>query len=141
MAFYSIFKSDGTLLTTVTDGTVNSTAASIKFIGRNIIDYGQDVAENRLHVLENFADTTPPSLPVTGQLWWDTNTDTLKIFNGSTFVLASQDIGLVKNFIEPTEIAVINSKHQLIVNDEYVIEAGGTLVIEANASLVILGVI
>lgn len=141
MAFYSIFKSDGTLLTTVTDGTVNSTAASIKFIGRGIVDYGQDVAENRLHVLESFANTTSPSNPVTGQLWWDTNTDVLKVFDGSTFVLADLDNGLVKNFIEPTETAVINSKHQLIVNDEYVIEAGGTLIIEANASLVILGVI
>jgi len=141
MAFYSIFKSDGTLLTTVTDGTVNSAAASIKFIGRNIIDYGQDVAENRLHVLENFADTTPPSLPVTGQLWWDTNIDVLKVFDGSTFIPASLDTGLVKNFVEPTEAVLINSKHQLIVNDEYVIEAGGTLTIEANASLVILGVI
>lgn len=141
MAFYSIFKSDGTLLTTVTDGTVDSTSASIKFIGRGIIDYGQDVAENRLHVLENFANITAPSNPLTGQLWWDTNTNVLKVFDGSTFVLANLDNGLVKNFIEPTETAIINSKHQLIVNDEYVIEAGGTLVIEANASLVILGVI
>lgn len=139
MGDYNIIKSDGTLLTTVVDGTVDSTAASIKFIGRGIIDYAQNIAENRLHVMENFANTTEPLFPVTGQLWWDTNIDILKIFDNSSFTAVADD--LVKNFIEPADIVVINSKHQLIVNDEYVIEAGGTLIIEANASLVILGVI
>ena len=85
MASYNVLKSDGSTLATVTDLTINSSAASIKFIGRNIIDYGQDIAENQVHIMENFANTTEPVTPVAGQLWWDTNVDILKVFDGSTF--------------------------------------------------------
>lgn len=141
MGSYDIIKSDGSPLVTITDNTINSTATSLTFIGRGIADYAKNVAENRFRVLENFANTTEPAFPVTGQLWWDTSIDVLKIFDNSTFISATSSLGLVKNFVEPTDVVVINSKHQLIVNDEYVIEAGGTLTIEANASLVILGVI
>lgn len=43
-----------------------------------------------------------------------------------------------KNFAEPGDSFVINSKHQLIVYQEYIVETGGTLTIEPNAALVIL---
>lgn len=135
MASYDIFKSDGTLLVTIADGTINSAATSLTFIGRGIVDYAQNIAENRFHVLENFANITAPGSPVAGQLWWDTTIDVLKVYDGNSFNALDDT---VKNFIEPTDIVVINSKHQLIVYDEYVIEIGGTLIIELNAALVIL---
>lgn len=47
-------------------------------------------------------------------------------------------INAVKNFAESGDDFVINNKHQLIVYDEYIVEAGGTLTIDINAALVVL---
>ena len=47
--------------------------------GRNYAGYGQQLDTNFVHQLENFADTTPPANPLTGQLWYNTNANTLYV--------------------------------------------------------------
>jgi len=76
---YTIVKSDGTVLTTVPDGTINTTSTSIGLPGRNYAGYGQTLDTNFVHQLENFADSTPPANPLRGQLWYDINTSTVKV--------------------------------------------------------------
>jgi hypothetical protein len=76
---YTIVKSDGTLLTTIPDGTINTTSTSVGLPGRNYAGYGQTLDTNFVHMLENFADNAPPQNPMKGQLWYDINTDTLKV--------------------------------------------------------------
>jgi hypothetical protein len=76
---YTIVKSDGTVLTTVPDGTINTTSTSIGLPGRNYAGYGQTLDTNFVHQLENFADTTPPANPIRGQLWYNTNNSTLYV--------------------------------------------------------------
>lgn len=76
---YTIVKSNGTVLTTVPDGTINTTSTSIGLPGRNYAGYGQALDTNFVHQLENFADTTPPANPLAGQLWFDTNSSTMKV--------------------------------------------------------------
>lgn len=76
---YTIVKSDGTVLTTIPDGTINTTSTSIGLPGRNYAGYGQALDTNFVHQLENFADTTPPSNPLRGQLWYNTNNSTLYV--------------------------------------------------------------
>ena len=76
---YTIVKSDGTVLTTIPDGTINTTSTSIGLPGRNYAGYGQTLDTNFVHQLENFADTTPPANPLRGQLWFNTNNSTLYV--------------------------------------------------------------
>ena len=76
---YTIVKSDGTILTTIADGTINTTSTSVGLPGRNFAGYGQTLDTNFVHQLENFADTTPPANPLTGQLWYNTNANTLYV--------------------------------------------------------------
>jgi hypothetical protein len=76
---YTIVKSDGTVLTTVPDGTINTTSTSVGLPGRNYAGYGQTLDTNFVHQLENFADTTPPANPIRGQLWYNTNNSTLYV--------------------------------------------------------------
>lgn len=76
---YTIVKSDGTILTTIADGTINTTSTSIGLPGRNYAGYGQILDTNFVHQLENFASSTPPANPVRGQLWYNTNTSTLYV--------------------------------------------------------------
>ena len=76
---YNIVKSDGTVLTTIADGTINTTSTSVGLPGRNYAGYGQTVDTNFVHQIENFADTTPPPNSLRGQLWYNTNNSTLYV--------------------------------------------------------------
>jgi hypothetical protein len=55
---------------TVQDSVVND-QTDLNLIGKGYAGYGELIAENFLHLLENFADQTQPSKPITGQLWYD----------------------------------------------------------------------
>jgi hypothetical protein len=76
---YTIVKSDGTVLTTIPDGTLNANSTSLGLPGRNYAGYGQYLDTNFVHMLENFADGNVPQNPIRGQLWFDTNTNTVKV--------------------------------------------------------------
>ena len=71
---YTIVKSNGVVLTTIADGTINTTSTSVGLPGRNYAGYGQTLDTNFVHVIENFADTTPPANPLAGQIWYDSST-------------------------------------------------------------------
>ena len=70
---------------TVQDGVLN-TQTDLKFIGKGYAGYGEVIHENFLHLLENFANTSAPSKPVTGQLWYDSSSNRLKVYSGTSFV-------------------------------------------------------
>jgi hypothetical protein len=76
---YTIVKSDGTVLTTIPDGTIDTTSTSLGLPGRSFSGYGQAVDTNFVHQLENFAAAAPPSNPLRGQLWFNTSTNTLSV--------------------------------------------------------------
>lgn len=84
---------------TVEDNTLNQTT-SLSLPGRNTTAYGTAIAENFLHLLENFTNSTAPGNPVEGQLWYDNTpgVDQLKLYDGTTWISAS---GLKKATTQP----------------------------------------
>ena len=79
---YTINLTNGTVFAVIADGTVN-TSSSMTLIGKNYAGYGQFLDDNFIHLLENSANTTAPSSPLTGQLWWDSTNTLLKIYSGA----------------------------------------------------------
>ena len=63
---------------TVADQTIN-TQTDVTFVGKNYAGYGPLIAENFLHLLENFASPTQPATPVQGQLWFDNTSGTSQL--------------------------------------------------------------
>jgi hypothetical protein len=78
---YNIIKTDGTPLATVADGQTNSTASSLTLIGKNYAGYGTFLNENFIRLLENFANSSAPSNPLVGQLWWKSDTRLLQVYD------------------------------------------------------------
>lgn len=84
---------------TVEDQTLN-TETSVTFVGKNYAGYAPVIAENFLHLLENFARNTAPGTqtgdgqPVEGQLWYDNSPGTtlLKVYDGTSW----KEVGSVK---------------------------------------------
>lgn len=90
---------------TVEDQTLN-TEKSVSFIGKNYAGYSQAIAENFLHLLENFARSSPPTNAIPGQLWYDTTVginNQLKLYDGTSWVAA----GNVKKSTNAPVTAVI----------------------------------
>jgi hypothetical protein len=81
---YTINLTDGSVFATVADGTIN-TASSVTLVGKNYAGYGEFLDENFIQMLENYSNTTAPTAPLTGQLWWDKGNNLLKVYNGTTF--------------------------------------------------------
>lgn len=74
---YTIIRSDGSQLTTIADGTINTTSTSLALPGRNYAGYGQSIDTNFVRQLENYANSSPPPNPLRGQLWFNTGSNVL----------------------------------------------------------------
>ncbi len=84
---YVINNSSGTKLFYVGDQSFN-TETALSLPGRNVPDYGEAVDTNFIHLLENFANGTPPQTTstLTGQLWYDTTNGSFKVYDGNKWV-------------------------------------------------------
>lgn len=86
----------------VQDQSLNS-QTDLTFVGKNFSGYGPYIAENFLHLLENFANISPPPNPVQGQLWFDNtpSINQLKVYDGTNngWVIAG---GVKKSPTPPT---------------------------------------
>ena len=83
---YQINKTSGTLLVNLADGQIDTTTTDISLIGKNYSGYGEFQNENYVKLLENFANTSAPGSPITGQVWYDTTNSALKVYNGSSWI-------------------------------------------------------
>lgn len=82
---YNITLTSGASLVTVGDDTVNTTITSLTLVGKNYAGYGIFLNENFISLLENFNNSTAPLAPLTGQLWYDNTSSSLKFYTGSTW--------------------------------------------------------
>ena len=107
---YEIDRSDKTNYgsITVADQTINQ-ETSLGFVGKNYTGYAKSLAENFLHLLENFAKATAPTNPIIGQLWYDTNITNnpsqpqLKVWDGTKWVASGN---VTKKVVEPTTAVI-----------------------------------
>lgn len=72
----------------VNDGVVD-TSTSINLIGKNYSRFGEILNENMLQLLENFANSTAPSNPTEGQLWYDTTDSQLMLYDGQWYPIGA----------------------------------------------------
>ena len=81
-----INKTDGTVLTTLQDGAVDASSTNLSLIGRLYRNYGELVNENFVKLLENFANSSAPTTPIVGQLWYNTSSGLMNVYRSSGFI-------------------------------------------------------
>ena len=115
----------------VEDREINTSDTSLAIPGRNTTGYGEAIASNFLHILENFANNNPPSNPVEGQTWYDTSVgvDTLKVYHGTNWVESG---GVKKGAAQPE---VGNS----VIGDLWVDTSNQQLYLNNGASWILVG--
>lgn len=151
---YTIVKSDGQILTTIADGQINTDSTSLGLPGRNYAGYGQVLDTNFVHLTENFANTSPPANPLRGQLWYNTNNETLYVCPEDNETVASNWLSLATTsasgnttFGGVTVIGTISANNAIITNNLSVpniacqtISVAGTATIEtANITTANIG--
>ena len=86
----------------ITDGTINDTTTVLTLLGRGVRDYGDSTAENFVRLLDNSANDLPPGVVITGQLWFDTSVNVLRVWDGTTWVALEVADTTIKFFEYPT---------------------------------------
>lgn len=86
---YTITRTNGTVLGTIADGTYDNSHTSLTLVGRNYSNYGQIMTNNLVRLIENSSYNISPSYPLSGQLWWDSGNNYLKVYTGSFWKIVS----------------------------------------------------
>lgn len=86
---YKLNKTDGSVLTDLIDGVLDTNTTDLALVGRNYTGFGEFLNENFIKLLENFSNPNEPIAPLRGQLWYDTSENKLKIFDGDAFQSAA----------------------------------------------------
>jgi hypothetical protein len=74
---------------------------SLVISGRGSMNWGQVIQTSLLNMLENFSGAIAPAEPTTGQLWYNTNTPALQVFNGSTWIDISGGTSTISSWRAP----------------------------------------
>lgn len=80
---YTLFYSNGKILTTLPDQVSDKVTTSLTLIGKNVNAYGTDINQNYIKLLENFANATQPISPLIGQLWYDSASQKIKVYTAN----------------------------------------------------------
>lgn len=71
------------------DPSATSASSTLLLVGKGTPNYGERLQENMLNVMENFSNPSPPVYPVRGQVWHDSNTGLLMLFDGADWLPAN----------------------------------------------------
>ena len=106
---YTINLTNGTVFATIADGTINQIASGtpsvplVTLVGKNYAGYGEFLDENFVHLLESGSNSVAPTSPLTGQLWWDSSNNILKVYSGAGFKTIT---GSTSSASEPTTTVI-----------------------------------
>lgn len=60
-----------------------SANTTLQLLGQGRVQYGQPVWQDFVYMLENYANGTPPSYPIQGQLWYNDSALTMNVYDGT----------------------------------------------------------
>jgi hypothetical protein len=103
---------------TVNDLTENITSTSLSLVGRNYSNYGVSFAKNFVHLLENFASSTPPNNSIEGQLWYDNNKKRLfaRMLSNSWYTANYFNLSYGKSDVLKNQISAVSEIENIAIH-------------------------
>ena len=89
---YTLNKTNGDLLTVLADGTTDTSTTNLTLVGKNATSYGEAINENFIKIMESFSSSVAPSVPLQGQLWWDSTNKQLSVYQGTAWKVFSHAV-------------------------------------------------
>ncbi len=99
--YTSTGSSGGKTSFSINPGAVDTTT-SLLLPGDGKTNYGEFFNENLVHMLENFAGTTSPINPTSGQLWYNPTSTSISVYNGSNWLTLASNQYTSVNFVHKT---------------------------------------
>jgi Chaperone of endosialidase len=81
-----IYNYNNTILTTIQDGVLDTSASPLQLPGNGYNNYSAPVLQDMIWTVQNFARGSAPNNPLQGMLWYNTNTGYISLYNGTTWV-------------------------------------------------------
>jgi hypothetical protein len=88
----------------VPPGAVDTTSTSLTIFGFGYQNWGEKLQENILRVMENFSSPSAPLAPTTGQIWFDSTSNTLQIWFDNQWNPIFSAGGIVVSTTEPINV-------------------------------------
>jgi hypothetical protein len=82
---YEITLTSGNILCSVPDGQLVTSFGGLTLMGHKYPSIGTVLNTDLVHIIENFASSTPPVNPLLGQLWYDSVSNNINFWNGTEF--------------------------------------------------------
>lgn len=100
----TIKSTQGEVIADVSSKEILKDVVSTALIGRGAESYIEDFNQNFIKILENLASEDEPETPLTGQMWFDTGSNELKIYDGESWgynvsKIGGKDIQQVKEWV------------------------------------------
>lgn len=86
MTAYAITNTAGSTVATINAATTNTSASPLVLIGQGISLYGQTLNNDLYRLLEHWSNTTQPSNPVPGMIWYNSTKKLLNYYDGGQFL-------------------------------------------------------
>jgi hypothetical protein len=107
---YNIRKTNRDLLVSIPDGANDTSRSSLILFGRNFASWGTAINENMLHLMEHFANQSPPPHALRGQLWYDTINREMKVYEDGVWrLLNANSLQNIAESVVPNRIYVSKS--------------------------------
>lgn len=117
------------------DGPGNTNVNTIlQLHGRFIVNYGELVAENLVHLLENFSSDTAPTVTTSGMLWFDTTGGNSG--EGVLKVRSTQDDQWIEVGATDASTGGAGGKFQDGGNSSFTAVSGGNYFVDTSSSTV-----
>jgi len=114
---YTILRTNNSTLVTIQDGVLETQRTTLGLPGRNYAGYGNVLNTNFVHLLENFANDTPPAHPLKGQLWYDTSDNKLKVCPADGTTVTSDWVVLTaSNSVGDSNLGNLDVTNSIVAN-------------------------
>lgn len=85
----------------------------LELVGRNFSGWGEILHQNQLKLVQNFASDTAPTNPFVGQLWFNSTTNILSIYNSTWVPINLSIIGLMYRHTQDSASLIWTIDHNI----------------------------